>query len=310
MQETLNFYAHGKLLLTAEYFVLDGAAALAVPTRAGQHFSVAPLWGDYSYDLEWTMSDPSTPEGRTLYLSREDWATTHHDDRDPVRARLRQLFYAAERLNPGCTHKLRSRKISTRLEFDPAWGLGSSSTLVHFLAEFLMVNPYDLLDLSFGGSGYDLACAAAAGPLLYRKCSAYPEVTPLEWAPAWLTQTYFVYRNQKQDSREGIAAYRAATGSPALVERASQLTQDLLAAPHLRAAARVAAAHEQLVAKALGITPVGEALFPEFSGTVKSLGAWGGDFVWALSDLPAEKVKGYFNGRGFGTVIPYEAMIL
>ena len=31
-----NFYSHGKLLLTAEYLVLDGAKALAVPTKKGQ----------------------------------------------------------------------------------------------------------------------------------------------------------------------------------------------------------------------------------------------------------------------------------
>jgi mevalonate kinase len=31
-----EFYSHGKLLLTAEYLVLDGANALAFPTKYGQ----------------------------------------------------------------------------------------------------------------------------------------------------------------------------------------------------------------------------------------------------------------------------------
>ena len=31
-----DFYSNGKLLLTSEYVVLDGAIALAIPTRLGQ----------------------------------------------------------------------------------------------------------------------------------------------------------------------------------------------------------------------------------------------------------------------------------
>jgi len=31
-----SFYSHGKLLLTGEYLVLDGAQALAIPTQKGQ----------------------------------------------------------------------------------------------------------------------------------------------------------------------------------------------------------------------------------------------------------------------------------
>ena len=34
------FYGHGKLLLTGEYFVLDGAMALALPTTVGQSMKV------------------------------------------------------------------------------------------------------------------------------------------------------------------------------------------------------------------------------------------------------------------------------
>ena len=35
-----HFHAHGKLLLTAEYFVLDGATALALPVRLGQKLEI------------------------------------------------------------------------------------------------------------------------------------------------------------------------------------------------------------------------------------------------------------------------------
>ena len=37
---TKEFYSNGKLLLTAEYLVLDGAQALALPTQLGQKLIV------------------------------------------------------------------------------------------------------------------------------------------------------------------------------------------------------------------------------------------------------------------------------
>ena len=36
-----HFYAKGKILLTAEYFVLDGAKGLALPSRLGQAMGVS-----------------------------------------------------------------------------------------------------------------------------------------------------------------------------------------------------------------------------------------------------------------------------
>ena len=38
-----HFYSNGKLLLTGEYFVLDGAKSLAVPTNCGQDLTVEPI---------------------------------------------------------------------------------------------------------------------------------------------------------------------------------------------------------------------------------------------------------------------------
>ena len=36
----MHFHANGKLLISGEYLVLDGALALAVPTRFGQNLQV------------------------------------------------------------------------------------------------------------------------------------------------------------------------------------------------------------------------------------------------------------------------------
>jgi len=48
-------------------------------------------------------------------------------------------------------------------------------------------------------------------------------------------------------------------------------------------------------------------LFSDFPGSIKSLGAWGGDFVLAASASPAEN---YFKTRGYTTYFAYHDFIL
>ena len=306
-----DYYYHGKLLLTGEYFVLDGATALAVPTKLGQRFVVHPLQEAGPGNLQWN-----------IYRTRRENTTRHWfslpapgkytSEDTPVRNGLYQLLAAAERLRPGSTQRLHGKRVNCHLQFDETWGLGSSSTLVAFLGEYLEVNPYDLLAGWFGGSGYDIACAVADGPLLYakQKPGAGPQVKPLSWDPAWLRQTYFVHRNRKQNSREGIRAYRQAQQRGRLLDPVTKLTQALLAAESLPEGQHVIRNHESLVARTLGLPPVQQEVFPDFPGRIKSLGAWGGDFVWALSEEPAEKVRSYFNERGYPTFIPYHDLVL
>jgi len=43
MSSKRTFYSHGKLLLTAEYVILDGAKALALPTKFGQEMEISPI---------------------------------------------------------------------------------------------------------------------------------------------------------------------------------------------------------------------------------------------------------------------------
>ncbi len=301
---------HGKLLLTGEYFVLDGIPALAVPTKRGQTFSVNSLPGGPEHDLYWRAYDVHGERWFSLAFDKEEWARPQVQSEDPA-ARIRQILHAAETLNPGCTADIRGLEVRTTLRFDRKWGLGSSSTLIAAVAKWLDVNPYALLERTFGGSGYDLACAFAKGPILYERNGTSPKVTELDWNPTWLQQTYFVYLNQKQNSREGIRAYRSTEVSGEAKTEIHRLTTALLSnSLHLRAAAQLLLEHENIVGKTLSLMPVQQKLFPDFPGAIKSLGAWGGDFVWVLSEEPPEKVRAYFNERGYEVVINYDEMVL
>ena len=64
--------------------------------------------------------------------------------------------------------------------------------------------------------------------------------------------------------------------------------------------------HETLMARILNQTPVKKLLFEDFKGSIKSLGAWGGDFVLASGDHQSPH---YFKQKGFHTVIPFNQMM-
>ncbi|MGB5555171.1 MAG: GHMP kinase, partial [Flavobacteriaceae bacterium] len=65
--------------------------------------------------------------------------------------------------------------------------------------------------------------------------------------------------------------------------------------------------HENTISNALGMATVQEKLFNDYSGKVKSLGAWGGDFILATNENdPTE----YFKEKGYETIIPFSEMVL
>lgn len=305
-----QYHKRGKLLLTAEYFVLDSVPALAVPTKLGQLFFVHPIRPHQEHDFYWRAFDHENERWFSHAFELTEFAKAPPTVRS-VADRFRQIMAAGESLRPGCTQRLRGYEVHSRLQFNRNWGLGSSSTLIAAIAQMLDVNAYELLERTFGGSGYDLACATAEGPLVYTRNGITPGIEALHWSPEWLGQTYFVYRNQKQNSREGIRAYREKTVTESVRREVGELTTALLdPALHLRAAARILRDHERLVSETIGLPPVQAELFADFPGQIKSLGAWGGDFIWALSEEPAEKVRGYFNEQGYSTVLDYNEMVL
>ena len=188
------------------------------------------------------------------------------------------------------------------------WGLGTSYTLINNIAQWAAINPYELLFKSFGGSGYDIACAKSQTPLLYRLQEDKPHSYPLRFLFPHTPQIYFVYLNQKQNSREGIARYRSVSKSKRkLAESITRLTERLVLVYTITDFCAILNEHEMLISEYLGIPTVKERLFPDYKGTVKSLGAWGGDFVLAISET--EDTPNYFLSKGFDICISYDEMV-
>jgi mevalonate kinase len=298
-----NYHAQGKLLLTGEYFVLDGALALALPTRLGQHFRIE---AGEAGQLHWRSLDADGQEWFWGVFQIPDLTLIASQDAE-VAQRLQQILQQAFHLSALPLHILSGCSITTCLDFSRHWGLGSSSTLLSFVANLAQIDPYHLLDLTFGGSGYDLACAQAKGPILYQNRQA----NPVDFHPSFAEQLFLVYLGKKQNSREGIQRYRALGEKvKTRIATINQLTLNFVDCQSLVDFEKLIVEHETLVAKTLGLPRAQELYFPDFWGQVKSLGAWGGDFVLASSALEPTHTFDYFRAKGFLEVYGYQEICL
>ncbi len=320
------FYGNGKFLLTAEYFVLDGALALALPLKRGQslkvispqHTSQPPRGGASSHksllqsedNIKWNSYDH---EGNCWFS-----ATFQHPDfhikktNDPAVAKtLKGILASIKQLNPSFLQQPAHIEISTQLNFPRTWGLGTSSTLIHNLATWGKVDAFELLSKTMGGSGYDLACAAASQSILYQIKNNKPTWETCAFHPAFTSNLYFVYLGKKQNSREGIALYKSKRQALSKqIEKVSSLTEKMVSCKALSNFKSILLEHEQLVAETLGLPRAQDLYFSDYWGVVKSMGAWGGDFVLVTSDRSIEETKRYFLDKGFGVFLGYKELVL
>ena len=301
-----TYYSNGKLLITGEYLVLDGARAFALPTKFGQNLIVENgsnheiQWESYDFDENIWYQD-------TISFSE----ITHHVDAktETVKTTLLQILHEAYLLNPDFIHNSKGYKISTQLTFPKKWGLGTSSTLLNNIAKWTNIDAFTLLKNSFGGSGYDIACAQNDTPIVYRLEQNLPVVETVHFDPDFTQNIYFVYLNKKQNSKVAINAYYNNKNQHLahnIIDN-NKITDTILNAKTIKEFAVAVEKHEIHMSDILEIRTIKEVAFPDFTGVVKSLGAWGGDFVMAISK---ENPTAYFASKGYETILTYDEMIL
>lgn len=305
------FRSNGKLLLTAEFLVIDGALALAIPCKFGQRLKVKSI---SPREIHWKSLDDrknSWFEAKFEVDADREIRLLEGSEKDKgIAERLIQIFKILLTLNRDLFADGGYAFVS-QLEFPRDWGLGSSSTLLVNLAHWAGVNPYELAERTFGGSGYDLACAENDFPICYQRTERLhePLVVQADFNPPFKERLFFVHRNQKQNTRHVVAHYRKINPGEkeGWVQEATDLTKAFLACRDLSEFERLIASHERLLSKVLAIPPVKKSDFPDYPGALKSLGAWGGDFMMATG---GKAEKEYFRKRGFATILEYDEMVL
>ncbi len=301
-----TFYSNGKLLITGEYVVLDGAKAFALPTKFGQNLLIEEgndeliHWKSFDEDGSLWFEDTISFES---VITKEQFDTIH-----PIKNTLIEILHEAYLMKADFITQSKGYQITTELTFPKFWGLGTSSTLINNIAQWLQIDAYELLRRSFGGSGYDLACAQHNSPLIYQLVDEKPHIETVSFQPHFLDKIYFVYLNKKQSSKRAISSYLNQRGNiDSTIKKINQITQKVIQSTEPKAFALALQEHEIEMSTILEQLTVQEVLFPDFKGVIKSLGAWGGDFVLAIAK---ENPTDYFTNKGYSIVVPYRDMIL
>lgn len=303
--ETLNKYfnSNGKLLITSEYLVLDGAEALAIPTVYGQSLEVKSISENV---LKWKSFDH---EGRIWFESvfqKNGTLELLSFSEKKLSETLFEILLEAQKLNPHFLSEKSGLEVITKLNFPRDWGLGSSSTLINNIAQWANVNAFDLLKNSFGGSGYDIACAQNDLPVLFSNKDALPIVKNVRLNWGFIDELFFVHLNKKQDSKQSIIHYnQLKTEKQFYLNKINEITRHLLNAESLEVFENLIEHHENLLSELLKLPKIKDRLFADYSGSIKSLGGWGGDFILVSRKVAPE----YFRSKGFTTVIPFRKMI-
>jgi len=306
--DTQTFYGHGKLLITGEYFVLDGAQALAVPTKFGQSLRVKELQSSESL-LYWVALNSQRKVWLNFVFNTSDFKCINSETDEAKR--LSKILSETRKLNPKFLTGKKDFAAETQLEFPNEWGLGTSSTLIHCIATWAKVDGYELLKNTIGGSGYDVACAASDSPVLYQLQNGKPGVFHIHWQPPFADNIYFVYTGKKQLSSEGIKYYKTKLQDKSqAISELNRITGLILKCATLREFEELITEHETVIGSHLKMMKVGDTIFADYWGRVKSLGAWGGDFVLLTNERTEDELKEYLRQKSITIAFGWKDLIL
>lgn len=281
-------------MLFGEYLVLNGSDCLAFPLKFGQTLSVTKsdelIWESYSKHGIWFSASMSS-DFTILDTNNEEVAET-----------LKQLFLVIRAEKPELDF---NQRFKAEANFELNWGLGSSSTLISLLSQWSGVETKKLLDVSFGGSGYDVACATAEGPIIYANGKVKKEVH----LPESITnKLLFIYLGNKQNSREEIKRFKKKEVTQDQVDTMDTIISNALQTDQIEVFEQQLDHSEELISSIIETNQLKQRLFADYPYSIKSLGAWGGDFFLAtVRDLKTAKT--YFEEKGYDTLFTYQEFI-
>jgi len=293
-----SFHSNGKLLISGEYLVLDGALSLALPCKFGQYLNFTE---DSNGTLEWISKSMNDTIWFTAYFEAKTLKVLKTSNYNTVKWVKKILEFCNKN---SLTNKSLQGKIECKLEFPNNWGLGSSSTLLNNLASLYEVNPYDLHFSTTNGSGYDIACAGSNSALTYQVIENIPQVKKMDWSPVFKDEILFIFLKKKQKSNLEVKRFKELKKDPDLISRISSITKEIIYSKTIEEFEHLLDEHEAITGQYIQSETVKSKYFSDYEGSVKSLGAWGGDFV-----LATRKNKNYFLDKGFDTILSFSELI-
>lgn len=286
--------------------MLDGAKALAVPLRVGQRFSV---YDSPEQTLEW---EAKSPEGMWFKASLKLPELQVLETTNPIHAnRLVSLLKKTIELSYHFDEQLRHSRVETLLDFNPEYGFGSSSTLIYGLSKWANIDPYMLQEQTFGGSGFDIACADVKVPITFQRIGDAAQIKNVKLSPEIIDHIYFVYLGKKQHTSKSIQNFRNnAPYSNSNIDTITSITNEVVKSKSVKDFEILLYEHEKLMSKILKTPTIKSTCFSSIDGCVKSLGAWGGDFVLVTSQMPKQVFSEQMKKLGFPVSFAYRELVL
>jgi mevalonate kinase len=197
-----KFSANGKLLLTGEYLILDGAFSLAMPCDLGQSLHFSP---NDSNIIKWNSFDQDNQQWFKASFNIKNFELIQTSNNEAFEWLIKVIKNA---LNLSKKENFGGGEINTYLEFPNNWGLGSSSTILSNIAQLFNIDPFDLHFKCSNGSGYDIACAKSDGPITYQIKDNNPIYSSVTWHPEYSEELFFIHLNIKQNSNKEVIRYK------------------------------------------------------------------------------------------------------
>ena len=296
-----SFYSNGKVLLTGEYSVLNGSSAIGLPTKMGQEMLVENKVND---KISWSSFNMNSEKWFECILDLKSLKILNTSNKN-ISLRLKKILEVSRDLNSKFLKT--GKKVITNLDFDYKWGLGTSSTLINNISKWAEINPYELLKKTFGGSGYDLACAEANSPILFSLNSGKEKIIPINFNPKFKKNLFFIFKNKKQNTKRSVKEYKKQNIlNKSIINNISKISTDLISTSNINEFRRLIDYHENIMSSVLRINSINKK-FSDYEGSIKSLGAWGGDFFFVVG--PEDSLD-YFKKRNYKIGYKYADFIL
>ena len=111
---------------------------------------------------------------------------------------------------------------------------------------------------------------------------------------------------KKQNTYNEILNFNKLIVKEKSISKVSRITEKILNCHSFEDFKSLIKEHERILSQLLKRETVKDLYFNDYPGEIKSLGAWGGDFVLAIGD---QNSKTYFNNLGYNIVLTFDEMI-
>ena len=297
------FKSNGKILLCSEYLVLEGAKAIALPSKLTQDLQVSKCENKI---IEWQSFDENNDLWfeEKFYFSGSD--LKYESKKNKTSEKILILFKYL--LKTKDVNDILGNKFLTKLNFKREWGLGTSSTFVNNLAKWAKTDPYKLLFSAFNGSGYDIACCDVKNPILFQKKQNSISIENIIFNPPFIENLYLVHLEKKQNTQTSIINYfNVKSDRKQLIEKINLIAEEIIKSKDLNQFEDLIVEHENIIASATSQEPIHQSVFSTYSqGKIKSLGAWGGDFILVTSK---NNDLSFFKNKGYNTILKLSDLV-